>query len=73
MTPTPSEPKLSKAMRYFWRKMSPRNSRLVESTCQNCKSFVGASTRPEILDFVEKLHMCAKLSQKAHMPTTLPV
>jgi hypothetical protein len=30
----------------------------MESTCRNCKTFVGASVRPELLDFIEQLHLC---------------
>jgi hypothetical protein len=30
----------------------------MESTCKNCRSFVAASVRPELLDFIEKLHLC---------------
>jgi hypothetical protein len=33
---------------------------LVESVCSNCSSFVAASSRPEVLRFVEKLHLCGR-------------
>jgi hypothetical protein len=42
----------------FRRSFSRENTRLMESTCKNCRSFVAASVRPELLDFIEKLHLC---------------
>jgi hypothetical protein len=39
------------------RAISP-HARLVESVCSSCRSFVGASSRLELLRFVEKLHIC---------------
>lgn len=42
----------------FRRNLSAKHSRLTESTCKKCSSFVGASVRPDLLDFIEKLHLC---------------
>jgi hypothetical protein len=42
----------------FRRSLNRGHSRLMESTCRNCKTFVGASVRPELLDFIEQLHLC---------------
>ncbi len=42
----------------FRRSLNRQNARLTESTCRNCRSFVAASVRPELLDFIEKLHFC---------------
>jgi hypothetical protein len=42
----------------------------VESTCKNCRSFVAASVRPELLDFIEKLHLCILRSQFPGSPAT---
>jgi hypothetical protein len=44
----------------FNHQLSSMHVSLVESVCSNCSSFVGASSRPEVLRFVEKLHMCAR-------------
>ncbi|HZS26636.1 MAG TPA: hypothetical protein VFB76_05360 [Candidatus Angelobacter sp.] len=41
----------------FFRR-SLRQARLTESTCRKCRSFVAASIRPEMLDLMEKLHLC---------------
>jgi hypothetical protein len=41
-----------------FRRSIGRNNKLMESTCKNCSSFVAASVRPELLDFIEKLHLC---------------
>jgi hypothetical protein len=60
MTPT-SGKKLSLAMGTFWRKVSARNIKLVQSTCPQCHSFVGASPSPELLSFVENMHHCSGL------------
>jgi hypothetical protein len=64
MTPT-SGKKISQAMGTFWRKISGRNAMLVESTCPQCKSFVGASPRPEVLSLVENMHHCSALMRTA--------
>ncbi len=45
-------------MVYFDGTSIARHARLMESTCRNCSSFVAASVRPEMLDFIEKLHLC---------------
>ena len=45
----------------FRRSLSRRHSRLMESTCNACRSFVGASVRPELLDFIENLHLSIHL------------
>jgi arginyl-tRNA--protein-N-Asp/Glu arginylyltransferase len=37
---------------------SQANDKLTKSTCKKCRSFVAASVRPELLDFIEKLHLC---------------
>jgi hypothetical protein len=58
MTPT-SGKKISQAMGTFWRKISGRNVMLVQSTCPQCNSFVGASPRPEVLSLVENIHHCS--------------
>jgi hypothetical protein len=42
----------------FHHLLSSQHTSLVESVCSNCSSFVGASSRPEVLRFVERLHMC---------------
>lgn len=42
----------------FRRRLSPRHASLIESTCKKCSSFVGASVRPDLLDFIERLHLC---------------
>ena len=42
----------------FRRSLNRGHSRLMESTCKRCKAFVGASVRPELLDFIEQLHFC---------------
>jgi hypothetical protein len=42
----------------FRRSLSGEHTRLMESTCRNCRSFVAASVRPELLDFIENLHLC---------------
>ncbi len=60
MTPT-SGKQISLAMRTFWRKISARNIKLVQSTCSQCNSFVGASPSPELLSLAEKVHHCSGL------------
>jgi hypothetical protein len=47
----------------FLRSLSRQHSRLTESTCKNCRSFVAASVRPELLDLIERLHFCILQSQ----------
>ncbi|HEY2390983.1 MAG TPA: hypothetical protein VGK22_07390 [Candidatus Angelobacter sp.] len=53
-----------------FRRSLSKNDRLVESTCKNCRSFVAASVRPELLDFIEKLHFCILQSQFPGSPAT---
>jgi|GEM_PF-6697473 hypothetical protein len=60
MTPT-SGKTISLALGKFWRKVSARNIKLVQSTCPQCNSFVGASPSPELLSFVENMHRCSGL------------
>jgi hypothetical protein len=47
----------------FRRSLTRQHARLTESTCKNCRSFVAASVRPELLDLIERLHFCILLSQ----------
>ena len=54
----------------FRRSLNRQNARLTESTCKNCRSFVAASVRPELLDFIEKLHFCIMQSQFSSTPAT---
>jgi hypothetical protein len=42
----------------FRRSLSRKHSQLMESSCKACRSFIGASSRPELLDLIEKLHYC---------------
>jgi hypothetical protein len=42
----------------FRRSLSRKHSQLTESSCRTCRSFIGASARPELLDLIEKLHYC---------------
>jgi hypothetical protein len=58
MKTPPGGPKQSPDYGVFRRSLSRENARLMESTCRNCSSFVAASVRPELLDFIEKLHLC---------------
>ena len=55
--------KTSRDYGVFRRSLNRQNARLTESTCKNCRSFVAASVRPELLDFIEKLHFCILQSQ----------
>jgi hypothetical protein len=55
---TPPGGSVSPVYGMFRRNLSSEHTRLMESTCGNCRSFVGASVRPELLDFIEKLHLC---------------
>jgi hypothetical protein len=50
--------KTSRDYGVFRRNLNRQNARLTESTCKNCRSFVAASVRPDLLDFIEKLHYC---------------
>jgi|GraSoiStandDraft_17_1057272.scaffolds.fasta_scaffold228084_2 hypothetical protein len=54
----------------FRRSLSREHARLMESTCKNCRSFVAASVRPEMLDFIEKLHLCIFQRQFPGKPVT---
>ena len=63
MNNSPSGPNQSPAYGVFRRSISRKNNRLMESTCKNCRSFVAASVRPELLDFIENLHLCILQSQ----------
>jgi hypothetical protein len=54
----PGGQKQSPAYGVFRRSLSREHTRLMESTCKNCRSFVAASVRPDLLDFIEKLHLC---------------
>jgi hypothetical protein len=54
----------------FLRSLNCQNARLTESTCKNCRSFVAASVRPELLDFIEKLHFCIMQTQFSSTATT---
>jgi hypothetical protein len=40
----------------------------VQSTCNNCRVFVAASSRPDLLDAIEKLHLCALQSPPSGKP-----
>jgi hypothetical protein len=50
--------KTSRDYGVFRRSLNRQNARLTESTCKNCRSFVAASVRPDLLDIIEKLHYC---------------
>lgn len=54
----------------FRRSLNRQNARLTESTCKNCCSFVAASVRPELLDFIEKLHFCILQGQVSSTTAT---
>ncbi|HXO37900.1 MAG TPA: hypothetical protein VN872_04655 [Candidatus Acidoferrum sp.] len=54
----------------FRRSLSRQHAGLTESTCKTCRSFVAASVRPELLDFMEKLHFCILQSQFASTAVT---
>jgi hypothetical protein len=43
-----------------------QHSRLTELRCSGCSSFLGASIRPELLDFIQKSHSC-KLPNESMM------
>ena len=46
----------------FVRVPSARNTRLTELRCSNCSSFLGASERQELLDFIQSVHVCRTVS-----------
>ena len=52
----------------FRHTMSLEHARLVQSTCNNCRVFVAASARPDLLDAIEKLHLCALQSLLSGKP-----
>ena len=58
MQTPPSGSKQAAEHGLFRRSLSPLHMRLTESTCKKCRRFVAASIRPELLDFMEKLHFC---------------
>ena len=58
MKTPPSGPKQAPEHGLFRRSLSPLHVHLTESTCKKCRRFVAASIRPELLDFMEKLHLC---------------
>ena len=70
MRTPPGGPKLAPEHGLFRRSLSPLHARLLESTCGKCRSFVAASIRPELLDFMEKLHFCVRGSHFADKPAT---
>ena len=56
---------VSAALRSFrgkLRKLRRVNPRLVKSVCPRCRSFLAASARPDLLEFVEQLHHCGQLN-----------
>jgi hypothetical protein len=62
--------KTSRDYGVFRRSFNRQNARLTESTCKNCRSFVAASARPELLDFIEKLHLCILQNQLSSTATS---
>gem|GEM_PF-1158885 len=56
---------------FFRRNLNPRHAQLMASTCGKCRSFVAASVRPDILDFMEKLHLCILGRHFPGKPATL--
>jgi hypothetical protein len=62
--------KTSRDYGVFRRSFNRQNARLTESTCKNCRSFVAASLRPELLDFIEKLHFCILHNQFSSTATS---
>jgi hypothetical protein len=58
MKTPPSGRILSPEYGVFKRRLSPGHARLTESTCRKCRAFVAASVRPDLLDLIEKLHLC---------------
>lgn len=62
--------KTSRDYGVFRRSLNRQNTRLTESTCKNCRSFVAASVRPDLLDLIEKLHLCILQSQFSPTVTT---
>ena len=69
MKTPPSGPQKGPETGIFRRRLSPLHSRLTESTCKKCRSFVAASVRPEFLDVVERLHLCIVGSQFSSAPS----
>lgn len=63
--------KLSREYGVFRRSLSRQHARLTESTCKNCRSFVAASVRPELLDIIEKLHFCTLQRPFSSNPVTI--
>lgn len=72
MKTPPGGPKESPDYSAFRRSLSREHAQLMESTCRNCRSFVAASVRPELLDFIENLHLCILRGQfpGKSVPTT---
>jgi len=58
MRTPPSGPEKAPEHGFFRRNLNSRHAQLTESTCKKCRSFVAASVRPDMLDFMEKLHLC---------------
>jgi hypothetical protein len=42
----------------FQRYPISRHANLTELRCSTCSTFLGASIRPELLDFLQKVHAC---------------
>ena len=55
----------------FSREPSLRNTKLTELRCSICCTFLAASARPELLDFIEKVHICKPLDGSIRRPSTL--
>lgn len=51
---------------FFQRMAITQHARLTELRCSSCSSFLGASIRPELLDFIQKSHSC-KLPDQSMM------
>jgi len=62
---------LSGGIRPFLREPSRRNTKLTELRCSSCCTFLAASGRPELLDFIEKVHICKSLDGSIRRPSTL--
>jgi len=60
---------LSGSNRLFSREPSRRNAKLTELRCSRCCTFLAASGRPELLDFIEKVHICRPLGGSAARPS----
>lgn len=65
-------PKTLKGLGFFRRQLNSLNNGLVGSTCRKCCAFVGASARPELLDYVEKLHHCVARNTHASVSGIAP-